>query len=321
MKKRIILVVQFIITILLLIYLFQRFELSFSKQSLNFLNPLWLIFPVYFAVIFIPILAASRWRILLFFVGINANIYKLMKINFVSIFWGTFLPSGDGFAVIRMYQIEKKFPASPGQASSSIILEKLFGFMHLCLFGFVFSFFINDFPQITVFRLILLGFLLILLIVLALLIKTNLINSFQFLLKKFDRGSKISDYFRNLQDCLKNIPILKAILASSPLILLIQTISFLNVYLIFKTLDLDVPIIFILASMPIIQIISLIPVTLSGFGLREGAFIYFFSHIGIPVEIAFSVSIINFAVLTGLPAAIGGFLSLNGQLRRRENLR
>ncbi len=146
-------------------------------------------------------------------------------------------------------------------------------------------------------------------------------NSFKLLLNKFGKGVKIAEYFGNLQNGLKNVPILKAVLVSIPLIFLIQIISFLNVYLLFKALDIDVPIIFILAAMPIIQIISLIPVTLSGFGLREGAFIYFFSQQGIPVEIAFSVSIINFAILTGLPAAIGGFLSVKEQLRNRDKLR
>ena len=161
-KKRIIFAIQLIVTILLLIYLVHRYNLSFSQQKIVFQNPLWLIFPFYFAIVFIPILAAARWKSFLYSVGIKANFYELLKINFISIFWGTFLPSADGFAAIRMYQIEKKYSTTPGQAGSSIIVEKIFGFLHLCLFGFILSFFINDFPEIYIFRFIMLGFFLLL---------------------------------------------------------------------------------------------------------------------------------------------------------------
>ena len=320
LKKRIIFALQLVVTILLLIYLFHRYNLSFSQQKIIIQNPLWLIFPFYFAIVFIPILAASRWKSFLYFVGVKANFYELLKINFISIFWGTFLPSADGFAAIRMYQIETKYSATPGQAGSSIIAEKIFGFLHLCLFGFILSFFINDFSKINIFRFLLLGFFLLLSVFFLLITRTDLVSSNQSIFRKNVFVRKIADFLRNMQNGLKSVPIFKALISTIPLIFLIQLASFLNVYLIFKALDLNVPLIYILAFMPIIQIISLIPITLSGFGLREGAFIYFFSQLGIQIEIVFAVSVINFAILTGIPAIIGGFLSVNRQIRKKENL-
>jgi uncharacterized membrane protein YbhN (UPF0104 family) len=45
-------------------------------------------------------------------------------------------------------------------------------------------------------------------------------------------------------------------------------------------------------------------------GIREGTFVYFYGLLGIKPEIAFAVSILNFLTLNGIPALVGGLISL-----------
>jgi uncharacterized membrane protein YbhN (UPF0104 family) len=54
----------------------------------------------------------------------------------------------------------------------------------------------------------------------------------------------------------------------------------------------------------------MVPVTIGGFGLREGVFVYFYSFIGVPAEVAVCSSILNYVILNLSPAALGGLLCL-----------
>jgi len=65
-----------------------------------------------------------------------------------------------------------------------------------------------------------------------------------------------------------------------------------------------------LAILPLIQIISIIPVSISGFGIREGSFVYFYRILGVNENIAFFASLLYFSLLVLTPALIGMILYL-----------
>ncbi len=64
-----------------------------------------------------------------------------------------------------------------------------------------------------------------------------------------------------------------------------------------------------LITVPAISLSGLIPLTLAGWGVREGAALIFLAQIGIPPEIALAASIL-YGILTLLAAAIGGIFWL-----------
>jgi uncharacterized protein (TIRG00374 family) len=93
-------------------------------------------------------------------------------------------------------------------------------------------------------------------------------------------------------------------------IVVFQLINILLAYFIFLSFKIDVPFYYHLVFIPIIQVITLLPLSVAGIGFREGVFIYFYKYLNVPAEISFSISIIYFLVSTGIPALIGGILIL-----------
>lgn len=60
--------------------------------------------------------------------------------------------------------------------------------------------------------------------------------------------------------------------------------------------------------MPLIYILSMIPLSISGLGIREGFFVYFYGLIGVEPSIVIAVSLINYLILSVVPALIGGII-------------
>ena len=316
MRKRILYFFQLIITITLFYFIVQKYQFSWNKLILTFQQPVWLIFSLSLSLVFIPILAAARWKIFLNLIGIRMQLLELVKINFESIFWGTFLPSSDGFSAIRIYKIERKFTEFPGRSGSTVIAEKLLGFCTLCLFSLLFSFYLKSIPNIVTIRLIILLIILTLVVLILLIFNKILYDFISHFLLKSKISTKLSIFISNIHDSPVKLPKLPMLTTALPLIMIIQVCTFLNVYFLFKAIGFKISLVNHLAIVPVIQIISLIPLTLSGLGIREGAFVYFYGFLGVKPEIAFTVSILNFLILNGIPAVIGGIISIVSQLKK-----
>ena len=306
------------ISVGLLLYVFIKYNISLLDRASVLSMPAWLILSFFFTLVLIPILSAARWKIFLLYSGISEKLKQLIKINFISIFWGIILPSSDGFAAIRMYLIEKKHRDKPGTSSSTIIAEKLLGFILLCFLGFFFSLFIHSISQIAIARIILILIAIVILSITLIITNDRIYNYVSPRLEKIKFAINVFEYLSGMHNSLTRLPFKKILLKTLPIMVLIQLTTFINVYLIFKAMEINIPIIYHLAFVPIIQIISLIPVTISGFGIREGAFVYFYSLIGIEPSVAFSISILNFLILTGVPAFIGGIISIADQIYKRD---
>jgi len=88
--------------------------------------------------------------------------------------------------------------------------------------------------------------------------------------------------------------------------LLLQVNVILHYFLIGKALHLDIHLIDYFVFIPIVHLILIIPITISGFGLREGAYIEIFKFYTISASAAVSFSFIDviFQLVVGLIGAI-----------------
>ena len=93
-------------------------------------------------------------------------------------------------------------------------------------------------------------------------------------------------------------------------ILMVQMMSYLTAYFLFRFVGYEISFMQHLCLIPAIQIISLMLVTISGFGIREGAYVYFYSQSGIPAASLITLSVLSFLIQAGIPALTGGILSL-----------
>ena len=129
---------------------------------------------------------------------------------------------------------------------------------------------------------------------------------------------KVLDFIDRTYFSIAHFPYKKSFFISTSLILLYQLATVFVVFLVFKAFDVNLPFSQHLAFYPIIAILSAIPVTISGLGLRESFFVYFYSLVGVAPEVAVTVSLVNYCVQVVLYASIGGVVYLIDSLRSLE---
>ena len=232
-------------------------------------------------------------------------------------FQGIILPSSQGFDVLRIYYIEKRHPEQRGKVGSTILIERMIGFVVLCLLSLFFSI-IVEIPNKKQILIIISAICLALLGAIVLLLNKKLnaiLSSKQFKNKYIN---KVYSYFTKFSNSLAYFPYNKVLLSSIGLILLFQLSTIASVFLIFKAYGIDIPFYTHISLYPIISILSLIPITISGFGIRESFFVYFYSMLGVPPEIAVAVSLMNYIVLTIVPALFGALIYMINTFNKKE---
>ncbi len=98
-----------------------------------------------------------------------------------------------------------------------------------------------------------------------------------------------------------------ALLAGSLIISLVNQMVAISVtWIMSEGLRLNLPLLYFLVFVPVITLISMIPVSLNGMGLREYAFLSLFSAVGVPRESCIALGLLSSAliVLSAIPGGV-----------------
>lgn len=273
------------------------------------------------------VLTAGKWDMLLRHNGIHAGLLNLVRTMFVSGFLGIMMPSGVGVDIIRLVQVgreKRNLTASAG----SVLADRMLAIMALsCMsvLAAVISWHLVEEKRALIFVLVF-GIALIVLIFGVMgkpcfRIYTVLHDrSFGFLKNrgflKSNRAYALSDKIKDkvaeihgsFQGLLRKPALFGTVLAMN---LLVQFFRVAQIHFLFRAMETPVPVIFEVTFVPIIILLTLLPVSpFLGIGVKEGAFVYFFSNVNVLPEIAVSVSLLShLIVIAGLiPGAILFFL-------------
>jgi uncharacterized protein (TIRG00374 family) len=99
----------------------------------------------------------------------------------------------------------------------------------------------------------------------------------------------------------------RAIVLSLMLSIPFYSIGVICNYFIFEALEVNVRLLDIMIVLPIVYLVPLLPISLNGLGLSEGALVILFSQIGLPAHEALAAAVIR-RVIHLLVSLIGGFL-------------
>ena len=83
------------------------------------------------------------------------------------------------------------------------------------------------------------------------------------------------------------------------------------VWLLARSLGMDLPLVAVLVLMPLVLLVAMVPVSIAGWGVREGVMIIAFSLLGVPTAPAFALSVL-FGLSLLIAALPGGLLWLRG---------
>lgn len=234
-----------------------------------------------FTFIFGFLISAVRWKILLQHFDIKISTYKSFLIYFGSSFYNFFSPSILGGDIARIYY-STNIDRNRINIISSIMMDRLTGLIALLSLTFIISFF--NLPLFG-YKLLLLNFIILISLFLSIYIffKTDIvIKLFYFLNIYKGFSTTIRDKLKKTHDAVisyKNhkLIVFKAILYS----FLFHSLSGMTFYLLTISVGIKIPIVFIIFSYFLIQLVTLIPISISGIGVREVSFLYVYSKVGV----------------------------------------
>jgi len=245
---------------------------------------------VYFSIILLGMFISSyKWQILAQFRGIQSSYWNFFKLYLTGTLINNVMPSFVGGDTYRAYQIgkpEQKYT----EAASSVVMDRITGFVGATILSFVFAFF--NYKSVLKHDILILANVLLLLsfgidIALA---KMRRINLFK------DRAKQILPLkfialLRDLSSYNGNSRILiRSILWGS-------VFSFIGVAvsngILFWALGIKMNMLDYLSAIFLVSIISAIPISINNIGVKEWAYVTFFGVFGISSSLIITVALLS----------------------------
>ena len=257
------------------------------------------------------VIMIHRWVLLLRASGVPVTTAKAADIFLVSSFLGSFLPAGVGADAARAYSLRnhtrlRRGSGTPdsggGEALASVVVDRLLGTLSLGLMAVVGLFAWSSsassdwrvFVAIGVLALVSVGAFWADHAVKAVLAdRAHASRVGRALLRVTDAVSR----YRGRGGTLAQVFVWSVV---------IQVIRIVEAYVLGLGLGLAVPFSYYLLFMPLGLLMLLLPISVSGFGLPQGVFVWMLRPVGVPDPASFALS--TLIVVTGLAGNVPGLL-------------
>jgi len=286
----------------LLAFLLTRVGLGAMLETLKGAEAGYLLAALALYVISVP-LRAYRWQELLSALRITTPLPRLTSLYFVGAFFNTILPTNVGGDVIRAYELARDGTGAT-IATSTVLVDRATGLLVLLAMALVSTLFSYRLVS-PMLALVIAAISLGTFAGVGLLLRNGLwqgVSRRLPLLQRLLAREGVRDFYGSLQ-AYRGMPIAKALFVS-----LVFNASLIAVnYLIALSVGVRVSLWYFLLFVPLISFSQLLPVSLSGLGVREGAYVLLFGQAGVaaPAALAMSLSFYGLNVGVGL---IGGLI-------------
>ncbi len=294
-KKLLFFILKLVISSGMLYYVLSKTGAEKVFQIIKTINPGAFIAAVliYLTSVYI---AAIRWRLLL---PRKFNTKRLFSFALIGSFFNTFLPGIIGGDAVKTYYLYKEIN-SGSMSLSSVFMDRYIGFLSLmfialCSFIFGFNYLSGTFIE-WLLPAIISGFIIASVVLFC-----------------FRPGKKIrilSNFYDYFDEYKNQYPLIAKTFFLS---IIIQTMSLFSMYVIALGIGQQASIIYYFIFFPIITTVSTVPISISGLGVREGAFVLLFGIIGMSSEMATAMSLAWF-----ISTACGGLAGLFEYLRIKK---
>lgn len=315
LKSSLTLAIKVSISAALLYFLLTRIDLeNFIIAGREF--PLWSFAPLTLLFIGTVFFGSWRWRVFLRAHGIEQGILKGVELYMVGYFFNNFLPSGVGGDVVRGYSAGKTH-GRMSEVYASIATERLAGLLGTLLIALIFLPIVRPPAPLPLVILLLNAAFWAGTIVFIFL---NLETFIRKVLGKlpFGIGLKIADFVEAVRHFRKDK---KALISGLLLSVLYQGSLIFFVYVVARIAGVEeIPWSAYFCFVPLIWIISLIPISLNALGVREASFSYFFAIWGASEAKGLLVSLVFFgtSIICGV---IGGIIwAISGHRAKKTNI-
>ncbi len=305
MKKRIWIILRFAVAFAIILYLLSKINLSDVKSSILSANHVYLIFALVLDFV-VWLIASYRLKFFSARQGLNITTFQAFEINLSTVFYGLFLPGGNlTGGAIKFYKLSGK-DNKLSEALVALALDRVFATIALCAVGLLF--WVMSFPKDSYLLVLVMVSILAGLAALCFLIFFD--RDHRAIGKLLELANRVYESPR-LNKSIKNLSTLGKVPFSSVAIMVIvsvisQLISLIIYYLILLSIDANVPFVALGWIRSVVVLVTMIPISISGLGLRESSFILLLGAFGVNNNDAFAYSIIVFAIINVIPGMVGG---------------
>jgi uncharacterized protein (TIRG00374 family) len=300
--KKLTTILRIIVGIGLIVFLLWRLDINQLFTKISGVNVIYLLYGLIPYFLFV-IISAWRWQVLLDYKKFQIPFPRTTIIYFIALFFNNLLPTtigGDGIRVL--YSMDKR----KADSLAVVLADRILGFIGLFIFALIAVLYLWIEKRQTEFFLYMSGGLIVLIIVTYILFSERAYRRISPVVRKitiFKLGERLSHLHDSFTDfghawgpitlCTVHSIIIQALLAIGP-------------FLVLRALgNYEIGILPFFIYLPIINVVSMIPISLNGIGVRESFFVLLFSRVGLPGETALAVSIISF-LLIFLWSILGG---------------
>jgi glycosyltransferase 2 family protein len=308
-RRRWLLRLRIVASVVMLVILFQKVHLSSLFPEWTY-KQFWLRVAGLAVTAIGVVLSALRWQTVLAALGLRARLHTLLNHYLASLFVGNFLPSTIGGDVLRVSRLSAENHETP-KTFASVVLERLTGWIVLPVITLV-AFAINPgLRELGAATALAAGLAVSTLVLLSALLFAAAHPSVGGRLADSEGWRRFLGAVHLGLDRLRHHP------ASVVNVLLVgfayQLAVVLSAFLAARALGLEsVGLTATMAFMPAVAIAQVLPISLGGLGVREGAFVLFLNPLGVQRGEAIALGLLfygmNLAVsLLGAPSfAVGG---------------
>lgn len=246
-------------------------------------------------VFIIRILMSVRWKMLLASRSIHLSVWESVYINLVGHSVGFVSPGGLGADFMRGHHAYQK-SQDLMTIANALLFDRVVGVLSMilvaCLSCAMLLYFAFNVPDVV--RLVFFGCLFMMLsLPLSYFLLVRLKPS---LLRISGEGSWLERLLQKVYGLfeLRSIPVNLLVWIAVISILMQVLRAFLFLFL-FRSLSLDIELLYVLAFTPVVFIVMLLPITIGGLGLREGAIFALFSGLGVSLEQSVGAGLLFYA--------------------------
>lgn len=258
------------------------------------------------------VVIADRLRRLVQALGMRLSTLNLLQINLATVFYGLILPAGNVTGIIaRFYRMSRREPNYAGIAVA-LAFERLIATLTLCLVGI--AFWLADWPAPWPALVLMLGALAALLVLHAGLFATAppVLAGLRGSLGRWwpDRLAALRDALRQSRNLSRSV--VAKVLALS---ILTHGLGVIAYGLVACALDLDLSLATIGWTRSAAVLIAILPISVAGLGVREGAMVVLLAPYGVTAAGAVTYALLAFATTILAVGLLGGLLEALRLLR------
>lgn len=280
------------VSMLVLFLLIHNVRIDNIQKILQNTNFAILFFATLILFVATPALSALRWKIILKKLDCEINYQDAISLYMASLPLAKISPASSG-DLIRAYYLKEKI--KPSLSIGGIIFERMLDFFVLGVFAITFGIIRGEKISIITGMSVVIGIIIL------------------FTLGNKIKIEKIKNFLQIYKIILKNI---NTIILAIGCTLLLWFVIIGYIKLIFLALGTSLDFTQILATQPLIIFLSLLPISLSGIGVRESAMVFLYAGLA-PEQTIFIVGL-TYSIFGGIILPILGIPFLYNQIKIKK---